>query len=439
MINLNETHDAMLESWLDSANDPNTDFPIQNLPFGVFKRKNTDEAFRVGVAIGDSIIDLTAISWLKDLEENTQKALHSCNSPSLNALMKCGPEVWSSLRLMLSRALRKGSEQEALLRPTLVPQQSVKLKIPVDIGDYTDFYSSIHHATNVGLLFRPENPLLANYSWVPVAYHGRASSIYLSGTDIKRPQGQLKTSFASYPIYAPTEKLDYEVELGVYIGKENRPGETVNIDQTPQHIFGLCVLNDWSARDIQAWEYQPLGPFLSKSFATSISPWVITLEALAPFQMPHERPQSHPSPLSHLNSSQNQALGAIDIQLECYLSSKTMQSDKLNPQRLSKTSFKHSFWTIYQMLTHHASNGCQLRSGDLFGTGTQSGPTPLEVGSLLEMTEGGKRTVELNSGEERNFLEDYDKITLTGFCERIGFRRIGLGSVTGKIVPAKPT
>ncbi|SEF81194.1 fumarylacetoacetase [Marinobacterium lutimaris] len=437
MISLNETHDIGLTSWVSSANEPNNDFPIQNLPFAVFRRKGSGEAFRGGVAIGDQVIDLKALNATGLFSGLVAEALQACSSDSLNRFMSMGAEAWSALRLQLSRALREGSEEEASLASCLVPQAEVEYSLPCHIGDYTDFYTSVYHATSVGSLFRPDNPLLPNYKWVPIGYHGRSSSIQVSGHEFRRPQGQTKAPDAAEPSFGPCRRLDYELEVGIYIGAGNDLGEPIGLDKADQHVFGLCLFNDWSARDIQAWEYQPLGPFLSKSFASTVSPWIVTMEALAPYQTEWTRDAADPQPLPYLDSETNRASGGMDMALEVYLETDAMRSANLPAHKLCETNFRHSYWSIGQMVAHHTVNGCNLQPGDFFGSGTQSGPSQEEAGSLLELSRGGKEPISLPNGEVRTFLEDGDSVIMKGFCQRPGAARIGFGEATAKVLPAK--
>ena len=441
MTNLNETHDPALQSWVESANAPNTDFPIQNLPLGIFRRRGSEEAFRGGVAIGDAIVDLglaRAAGVFGDRGAGAvtaARAAAACTGPSLNALMAMGPAAWSSLRLAVSRALRRGSPHAQALRACLVPQAGAEHAVPADIGDYTDFYASIHHATSVGRMFRPDNPLLPNYKWVPIGYHGRASSIVVSGAPVRRPLGQTLPTGTQQPMFGPSRRLDFELELGIYIGTGNALGSRIAIDEAEHHVFGIGLLNDWSARDVQSWEYQPLGPFLAKSFATTVSPWIVTLEALAPYRVEWSRPAEDPQPLPYLESAANRAGGAFDIRLAVRLQTARMRAAGVPPQRLSSTSSRHAYWTIAQLVSHHTVNGCNLRPGDLLGTGTLSGPSPEEAGALLELAVGGKQPVELVNGERRAFLEDGDTVILEGWCERAGAARIGFGEAVGEVLP----
>jgi fumarylacetoacetase len=428
---LNETHNPALRSWVQSANAPNADFPIQNLPLAAFREQQG--AFRIGAAIGDAIVDLSHPSAAALLEPAVALA---CRGPVLNELMALGPAAWSQLRLSLSRALRVGSAQQGRLNAALIAQRGVQYGLPARIGDFSDFYTSIFHATAVGRLLRPDQPLLPNYRWIPIAYHGRASSVRVSGSEVTRPIGQIRLSGVEAPVVTGSRKLDYEVELGVFIGPGNPPAQPIPIGEAWSHVFGVVLLNDWSARDIQAWEYQPLGPFLSKSFATTISPWVVSAEALHPFRSCCTRPMDDPQPLPYLQDTQDRAGGSLDIVLEASIATASMRAAGQPAVRLSRASSRHAYWTIAQMVAHHTINGCNLVAGDLLGTGTQSGPGAGEGGSLIELTVGGREPLTLPGGERRAFLEDGDEITLSGFCEREGFARIGLGTATARIRPA---
>ncbi len=433
---LNETHDARARSWLESANRIGCDFPIQNLPFAVFRRRDTAQEFRGGVAIGDQIIDLAALDRSAMFDAEAALGIRSGALPSLNTLMQLGPNVQTAVRGALFESLLVGSRRQSILQSCLVAQDDAEYSIPAQIGDYTDFYSSIYHATAVGRMLRPDHPLLPNYEWVPIGYHGRSSSIGVTGQCFRRPSGQRLAAGADRPVVGPSRRMDYELELGVFIGNGNAQGAPIPIGEAEAHIFGLCLLNDWSARDLQAWEYQPLGPFLAKNFATTISPWIITLEALAPFRVPHVRPASAPAPLPYLDSATNRDAGAIDIRLEALIQSAAMRERSDPPHRLSSTTFRHAFWTIGQLVAHHTVNGCNLRAGDLLGTGTQSGPTPAEAGSLLELSVGGSRPIQIGAGELRTFLEDGDLVILRAWCEKSGAARIGFGSAQGRLLPA---
>ena len=436
MSALGETHDARLESWVESANAPGTDFPIQNLPVGIFRREGSHEPLRGGIAIGDQILDLAAAHKAGAFSGEAAAAAASCAGPVLNAFMAMGPGAAASLRLAVSRLLRRGAPHEDKMRACLVPQSQAENALPAHVGDFTDFYASVHHATTVGRLFRPDNPLLPNYKWVPIAYHGRSSSISVSGQHFPRPVGQTLPPGAERPAFGPSRRLDYELEVGIFVGTGNELGARVPLAEAERHLFGLCLLNDWSARDIQAWEYQPLGPFLAKSFATTISPWIVMLEALAPYRTEWVRPAGDPQPLPYLDSAGNAAHGAIDLQLEAWLETPKMRAAGAAPARLSRTSFRHAYWTIAQLLAHHTVNGCNLEPGDLFGSGTQSGPEPGEAGSLLELSAGGKQPVALPGGESRTFLEDGDCVILRGWCEKPGFARIGFGECRATVLPA---
>ncbi|TAK51341.1 MAG: fumarylacetoacetase [Betaproteobacteria bacterium] len=419
---MDETHNPKLRSWVESANAPASEFPIQNLPFGVFRPRGTQEPPRGGVAIGDQILDLAALG-LK-------------TGPSLNGLAAAGRKAWKALRKQLSRALSDPKQRRHLQRH-LLPTKRAELLLPVAIGDYSDFYAGIHHATNLGRMFRPDCPLLPNYAWVPIGYHGRASSIVVGGTPVVRPNGQTKAPEAPAPTFGPSRRLDFELELGIVIGPGNALGKPVPIRRALDHVFGVVLLNDWSARDIQTWEYQPLGPFLAKSFATTVSPWIVTLEALEPFRCAaFERAANQPAPLDYLCDAADQRAGGVAIELEMHLRSAAMRARNLPPARLTRSSFRHSYWTVAQIVTHQASNGCNLRPGDLLGSGTLSGTTPESVGSMIELTQGGKNPIVLPGGESRTFLEDGDEVIQRGRCAREGCVTIGFGAATGRIASA---
>lgn len=436
---LNDTHDPALRSWVTSANLASTDFPIQNLPFAVFRRQGSSEAFRGGVAIGDQILDLAAAAAAGVFSGEAASALQAGAQDKLNALMALGQPAWSALRLALSRALRTGAAEESPLAACLVSQQEAEYGVPARIGDYTDFYTSVYHATNIGRQFRPDNPLMPNFKWIPIGYHGRASSIGVSGQTFSRPVGQTMPPGATEPTFGPCKRLDYELELGVFMGSGNALGQPIAITEAEASVFGLCLLNDWSARDIQAWEYQPLGPFLSKNFATTISPWIITLEALAPYRVPFTRPESDPQPLPYLDAPANWAQGALDVQLEVLLQTQTMRDAGQEATRLTHTSYRHAYWTVAQMVAHHTVNGCNLQPGDLLGTGTLSGPTLDEAGALIELTVGGKQPLTLPNGETRGYLDDGDAVVLRGWCEKAGAARIGFGECRAMVLPARQT
>jgi fumarylacetoacetase len=422
-----------LKSWLPSANDPQTDFPLQNLAYGVFRH---GERTRIGVAIGDRILDLRACAQQGLLAALPDEIAVACSSELLNPLMSLGPAAWSALRhqLIVLLAEQAGSEAMKRVEPLLVPMHEAVMQLPALIGDYTDFYASIYHATRVGKRFRPDNPLLPNYKYIPIGYHGRASSIVVSGQQIRRPCGQTKSQ-AEEPAFGPTQALDYELEVGLFVGPGNQLGQSIPITEAENHIFGLCLMNDWSARDIQSWEYQPLGPFLSKNFATTISPWIVPLEALAPYRVPaFTRPSGDPAPLNYLRSPSIERDG-IDLTLEAYIQSKQMRQAGTAPMLLSKGNLRDLYWTIAQLLTHHASNGCNLRPGDLLATGTVSGPEVGSEGCLLEKQNGAIR---LPGGESRKFLEDGDQVTFRAYCQRAGLPRIGFGECTETVIGNEP-
>ncbi|MEI7536121.1 MAG: fumarylacetoacetase [Comamonadaceae bacterium] len=424
---IDQTHDPAQRSWVESANDPATDFPIQNLPFGRF-RGEEDLDWCIGVAIGDQVLDLNRAKLLE--------------TQDMNRVMRLDKQPRQALRLALSQGLRHGSADEVRFRAALVPQARVEMGLPCEIGDYTDFYTSIHHATTVGRQFRPDNPLLPNYKWVPIGYHGRSSSIGVGnaglGQTFHRPRGQIKGPEAVEPKLEPCSKLDFELEIGAFIARPNAAGEPVLLTEAEEHVFGLTLFNDWSARDIQAWEYQPLGPFLSKNFASTVSPWMVTLDALAPFREPFNRPENDPAPLPYLDSLENRQHGAISIELEVWLQTAKMRANNHAGERLMHSNYRDAYWTVAQLVAHHTVNGCNLRSGDLFGSGTLSGPRPDQAGSLLELSQGGKRPVALSNGEQRTFLEDGDTVILRGYCRREGFRHIGFGECRGTVLPAHP-
>jgi fumarylacetoacetase len=435
---VNATHDPALLSWVETANAADSDFPIQNLPFAVFRPAGSPVPFRVGVGIGDQIFDICAARALGRFSSEVEAAAAACAADALNPLLALGPQAWSRLRAALSPLLERGSDQQAALRNCLMPQANAEFGLPARIGDYTDFYSSIHHATAVGRLFRPQQPLFPNYKWLPIGYHGRASSIGISGESIMRPAGQSLPSGATAPVVGPSSRLDYELELGVLIGVGNVRGTRIPIADADSHAFGLCLLNDWSARDLQAWETQPLGPFLSKSFATTISPWVVTLEALAPYRVALQRPTTDPALLPYLDGARNRDLGAFDIELAVTLETERMRHEGAAPVLLSQSNYRDAYWTVAQLIAHHSVNGCNLVAGDLLGTGTLSGPEPQQAGSLIELTAGGKQPLQLPNGQTRTFLEDGDAITLRAACQRPGIRRLGFGECRGLVAPALP-
>jgi fumarylacetoacetase len=428
---LDETHARDLSSWVASA-EGHADFPIQNLPFGVFSAE--DGARRGGVAIGDEILDLAALSASGLLKGEALAACRAAAGPTLNACLALPASQRRALRRNLSALLAADSPAQPEL---LHHAADCTLHMPAVVGDYTDFYVGIHHATNVGKLFRPDNPLMPNYKWVPIGYHGRASSLRVSGAPVRRPNGQRKYPDKPQPSVGPSERLDYELELGVWVGPGNELGSPVPIGEAGEHIAGFCLLNDWSARDFQAWEYQPLGPFLAKNFHSTISPWIVTADALAPFRtVQPKRPEGDPKPLPYLWDEADQREGALAIDLEVFLLTKSMRDRKLPPHRLSSGSSLNMYWTAAQIFTHHASNGCDLNPGDLLGTGTLSSPTREGFGSLLELTEGGKAPIELPSEEQRRFLEDGDELIIKAHARRDGYASIGFGECRAVVLPA---
>ena len=422
-----------LKSWIASANDPKTDFPLANLPYGVFRHAHST---RIGVAIGDQVLDLHVCATDGLLAPLSGEVVHACTEIVLNPLMSLGPHAWSALRRRVTELLSEEDAAEDVrqrVQTALIPVHEVEMQLPAQIGDYTDFYASIHHATRVGKLFRPDNPLLPNYKYVPIGYHGRASSIIVSGSDVRRPSGQTKPPQAAEPTFGPTHSLDYELEVGIFLGAGNSLGTPIPIGESERHIFGLCLVNDWSARDMQSWEYQPLGPFLAKNFATTISPWIVPMEALAPYRtLAAVRPYGDPAPLPYLDSSQP---GAIDLTLEVCLQSKQMRDAGQPPAHVSRSNMRDLYWSIAQLVTHHASNGCNLRSGDLLATGTISGPDEGSEGCLLEMKQRAE-PLRLPNGESRTFLEDGDRVSFRAFTQREGLPHIGFGECTGTVIAA---
>jgi fumarylacetoacetase len=434
---VNRTHDPALTSWVVSAQG-HPDFPIQNLPFGIFRRRGTSEAPSVGVAIGDQILDLRASA--ATFGSPGESLADLCTEPSLNRLMASGRQRWSALRQEISGLLAADSAvvsgSPRTREKILVPQSEADLLLPAAVGDYSDFYASVHHATNVGSMFRPDNPLLPNYKWVPIGYHGRASSVVVSGTLVRRPKGQIKGPESERPVYAGSKALDYEAEMGCFVGPGNELGETIPLQLAEDHLFGLSLVNDWSARDIQTWEYQPLGPFLAKSFATTVSPWVVTLEALEPYRVPAcARAAGDPEPLPYLDGELNRSSGGLDVTVEVFLASAGMREAGIPAVRVSRARLADLYWTVAQMFTHHTSNGCNMRPGDLFATGTISGPTRESRGCLLELTWRGAEPLILPNKEARKFLEDGDEVVLRAYCEQPAKVRIGFGECRGVITP----
>ena len=433
---MDATHDLKLTSWVASANVAGADFPIQNLPFGIFAR-GASEPVRVGVAIGDMIVDLTVVHAEGLLQGDAEIAARTCAQPFLDDLMSLGARYRVALRSQLSTLLSAESTASRIAgirERILVSARDVSMRRPARIGDYTDFYASVYHASNVGALMRPDNPLLPNYKWVPIGYHGRASSIVMSGTPIRRPSGQTKAADAASPSVGPTRSMDYEAELGLFVATGNTLGEPIAIDDAASHLFGVCLVNDWSARDIQAWEYQPLGPFLAKNFATTISPWVVTVDALEPFRVPpFSRPTGDPQPLPYLTHHRAVDEAGLDITIETLLTSRRMREQNVPAVRLGRCSTRELYWTPGQLVTHHTSTGCNLQPGDLLATGTVSGPTRDSLGCLLELTKRGAVPLSLPTGEQRTFLEDGDEVTLRGYCARAGAVGIGLGECRGQV------
>ncbi len=441
IVETDASHSAALRSWLTSANDPESGFPVQNLPFCIFKRRGCTETPHVGVAIGDRILDLAACHRAGLFTDKVAIAAEVCTDNSLNRLMAFGGETWSVLRRQLSELLRDGDTRiqeqtgwETQLLPSIA---DAELLVPANVGDYTDFFSSIYHATNVGRLFQPDQPLLPNYKYVPVGYHGRASSVVVSPAPIRRPWGQIKTDDAPAPEYGPSRMLDYEAEMGFFVGPGNPGGEPLDILDAENYLFGICLLNDWSSRDVQKWEYQPLGPFLAKSFATSLSPWVVTFEALKPYRRPaFLRPEGDPQPLPYLDHGSQSETAGLDVKVEVFLRTSRMREAGIAPVRLSQGNVSDLYWTPGQMVVHHTSNGCTLLPGDLLGSGTISGSAEENAGCLLERTRGGSEPIALPGGETRRFLADGDEVILKGYCEADGFVRIGLGECRGRVVAA---
>jgi len=427
---MNEQH-----SWVASANG-HADFPLQNLPLGIFSPPGGRA--RAGVAIGDAILDLEALLATGLLQGDAATAALACEGGQLNGFFALGRQPRLALRERLTVLLKDGSDAHAVVRDCLHLASDCEMALPAKVGDYTDFYVGIEHAKNVGKLFRPDNPLLPNYKYVPIGYHGRASTLRPSGTPVRRPKGQTAPKAqGAGPDFGPCARLDFELELGIWIGRGNTLGESIPIDHADEHVAGYCLLNDWSARDMQAWEYQPLGPFLSKSFITSLSPWVVTAEALEPFRCAQApRPEGDPQPLPYLWSAADQAEGALDIQLEVLLQTPRMREQGLEAERITLSNTRSMYWTVAQLVTHHSVNGCQLQPGDLFGSGTLSGAAPGQFGSLLEITEGGKHPLVLASGESRRFLEDGDEVVLRARCVAPGQVSIGFGECRGRVVAA---
>ncbi len=438
----NHTHDPAATSWLSAANARGCDFPIQNLPFAVFRRTGSDERYRGGMAIGDQVLDLAALAGGSALSGKAREGAQLCAREALNDFLAAGPLVWQALRHAVFGLLERDATADMvdITRRCLVPMDAVQYTLPNRIGDYTDFYTSLDHARNVGVMIRPDDPVSPNFRWMPIAYHGRASSIGVSGQRFPRPMGQSLPPGASAPVYGACARLDYELELGIHIGVGNDQGQAIALEQAEQHIFGICMLNDWSARDIQFWEMNPLGPFLGKNFATTISPWIVTMEALVPYRQAWRRAPGEPQPLAYLDAAGNREHGAIDIQLEVALQTAQRERHGDAPARLSRTSFRHQYWSVAQMVAHHTMGGCNLQPGDLLGSGTISGPSPDQAGAMIELAKGGTAPIPLAGGsgpaEQRRFLEDGDSVIFRGWCEAPGTARIGFGECRGTVLPA---
>lgn len=438
MTELDHTHDGTVKSWVRSANN-GSDFPIQNLPFSVFRPVGSGSAFRGGVAIGDQIVDLAALAKASLLQGLAGDAAQACAHSRLNRFFELGPASWRVLRHALFDALTEQAPAavQQLVTCCLLPQAEAEHAVPLAIGDYTDFYTSIDHALNISALYRPGVPMSPNFHWMPIAYHGRASSIGISGQRVQRPNGQWLPDGAIRPAFGASQRLDYELELGIYIGRGNAQGAPIALADAEQHVFGICLLNDWSARDIQRWETAPLGPFLAKNFGTTVSPWIVTMDALAPFRTAWERTGDEPAPLPYLDNARNASDGAIDVRLEVWLETARHRQQDAPPERLSATSFRHQYWTIGQMVAHHTVGGCNLQPGDLLGSGTISGPAAGEAGAMIELAKNGHEPIHLENGEKRGFLADGDAVILRGWCEKTGFARIGFGESKGEVMPAR--
>ena len=432
MIDLDETHDPAATSWVDGA-DGHAEFPVQNLPLGVFSQGGGGR--RGGVAIGDYVLDLAGVALL--LNDEASEAARLVTSDTLNALFAEGNAKVDALRKGVFALLTDESRKD-MAAAALIPAADCTLHLPFAIGDYTDFYTGIHHAENVGKQFRPDNPLLPNYKWVPIGYHGRSSSVLPSGGNVTRPKGQQKGAESEGPTFGASKRLDYEMEMAIWTSGGNGIGTPIPIREAGEHIAGLSILNDWSARDLQAWEYQPLGPFLAKNFHTTVSPWVVTSAALAPFRIAQTaRPEGDPQPLPYLWDEADQAHGAYAIEMEVLISTEKMRAAGHAPQRLSKGPMRAMYWTAAQLIAHHTVNGCNLRPGDLLGTGTLSSEGRETFGSLLELSEGGKRPIELPGGETHTFLDDGDEIVMKAHAVREGYRTIGFGECRGRIAAAR--
>lgn len=440
MPSLDETHDPGRRSWVDSANASDAEFPIQNLPFGIFSTRGGDRTG--GVAIGSYVVDLKRCANLGLFTEDAAIAADAAMAPTLNNLLKLGRKPARALRRQLADLLDVANESKSKLAAgrseLLHPIADCELHLPVTVGNYTDFYAGIHHARTVGTIMMRENPLPENYRWVPIAYHGRASSVGVSGVRFPRPKGQIRPDPKADPIFEPCRRLDLELEMGFFVSGGNAAGEPISVAHASEEIFGYCLLNDWSARDVQTWEMIPLGPFLAKNFRTTISPWIVTADALLPFRcQAMHRDETEPKPLPYLSDAQDQKSGALDIDLEVLMRSSRMRSEKKPPECVIRSNAKYLYWTPAQMIAHHTSGGCNLLPGDLIGTGTISGPDKSQLSSLLELTAGGKEPFTLSTGEIRTFIEDGDEITLRGRCRKTGFVSIGFGDCAGTVEPAR--
>jgi fumarylacetoacetase len=437
---LDHTHDPDARSWLASANAAEGDFPIQNLPFGVFRRAGSAEAWRGGIALGDQVIDLAELARGDLLDGLAADACRAAARPALNAFLAMGPQAWRALRHAVFALFREGGAAEDARSQLLVPQAAAEHRVAMQIGDYTDFYTSIDHALNIGKLFGIAD-VSPNFRWLPIAYHGRVSSIGTSGQQVRRPMGQVKPPGAETPVLAACAALDYELELGLVVGQGNALGEAVPVAQADEHLFGICLLNDWSARDIQGWEMAPLGPFQAKNFATTISPWIVTLDALVPCRCAWTRAPGEPQPLPYLDAPVLREAGAFDIRLQVWLESAARRAASMGPVRLTETSFRHQYWTPAQMLAHHTVGGCNLQPGDLLGSGTISGPTAGEAGAMMELTQAGRSPLQIpgpaGTTETRGFLADGDTVIFRGHCQAPGFARIGFGECRGTVLPAR--
>jgi len=434
---LNETHEPGLRSFVASANRPGVDFPVQNLPLAVFRPRRGAGTFRIGVGIGDLILDIGAVE--RCLPEVDSKAVQACREASMQALMELGPEHWSRLRLGLSRLLREGTGFQREVEPHLHAIADVEFGLPLRIGNFSDYLASMHHISKVIRVKRPDNPELPqSFAWSPIAYHSRASTVRVSGYKFRRPRGQAGRFENNQPLTDPTQMLDYEVELGIYIGTSNAQGDPLGVDAADAAIFGYSALNDWTARDMQGWESQPLGPFQSKSFTTTVSPWVVTAEALEPYRVPMSRPDGQPASPVCLDSERNRARGMLDIRMEVLLQTGRLTAAGLPPALLGASRLADAYWTPGQMVAHHTLNGCVLETGDLIGTGTISGPDDEASGCMMELTHGGRRPFTLPNGEQRAFVQDGDTVIVRAHCQRPGFPKLGFGEASATVEPAMP-